>query len=400
MGNTRFLRDGWKVMLVTVTILALILTGMLTLSFKKPVAAKAEVDKTEVEALVKKAALIFANSIPHDKFLSSSASVIELNITDNGIEAIVNTEQTFVLDYNTPYDEPYLKGMMQKLKEDKSVSSVEEVSIANEYIKERAAAIQYEMENPATVYCTYKLIASSLEEAQKGNFTVYIWTNIDKTQNGVIENWIPTDFYSSTDEEMTKKGYESLDTYVSAVQKAYTEARQNIMKKESNGIESVAPVSYNHAKAASYARTYTSNTSKTRTCSDGVVVKQDTSYYNSAYFSLCADCANYVSQALRAGGIPIDSVWYPSIDSSAWITISGLIPHISSLGWLTTVGYSSLIPGDIITINNAGHIMMVTNTDPNYIYASAHTDDVVDQRILNSAGRVWYHVNNTTGGIQ
>lgn len=50
--------------------------------------------------------------------------------------------------------------------------------------------------------------------------------------------------------------------------------------------------------------------------------------------------------------------------------------------------------------NNAGHIMMVTNTDPNYIYASAHTDDVVDQRILNSAGRVWYHVNNTTGGIQ
>ncbi|WP_169333496.1 amidase domain-containing protein [Coprothermobacter platensis] len=103
------------------------------------------------------------------------------------------------------------------------------------------------------------------------------------------------------------------------------------MKKEGNGNESVAPVSYDHAKAASYARTYTSNTSKTRTCSNGVVVKQDTSYYNSGYFSLCADCANYVSQSLRTGGIPIDSVWYPSIDS---------------------------------------------------------------------AGRVWYHVNNTTGGIQ
>jgi len=234
MRNVRFSRDGWKVMLVTVTILALILTGMFTLSLKQPAVAKAEVEKTEVEALVKKAALIFANSIPHDKFLSSSASVVELNITDNGIEAIVNTEQTFVLDYNTPYDEPYLKGMMQKLRDDKSISSVEEVSIANEYMKERAAAIQYEMENPSTVYCTYKLIASSLEEAQKGNFTVYIWTNIDRTQNGVIENWIPTDFYSSTDEEMAKKGYEGLDTYVSAVQQAYTEAKQNKIKKESN----------------------------------------------------------------------------------------------------------------------------------------------------------------------
>jgi len=50
--------------------------------------------------------------------------------------------------------------------------------------------------------------------------------------------------------------------------------------------------------------------------------------------------------------------------------------------------------------NNAGHIMMVTKIESNKIYASAHTDDVVDQRILNSAGRVWYHVNNTTGGIQ
>jgi len=121
--------------------------------------------------------------------------------------------------------------MMQKLRDNKSISSVEEVSIANEYMKERAAAIQYEMENPSTVYCTYKLIASSLEEAQKGNFTVYIWTNIDRTQNGVIENWIPTDFYSSTDEEMTKKGYEGLDTYVSAVQQAYTEAKQNKIEK-------------------------------------------------------------------------------------------------------------------------------------------------------------------------
>jgi len=97
--------------------------------FKETAMAKAEVDKSEVEALVKKATLIFANSIPHDKFLSSSASVVELNITDNGIEAIVNTEQTFVLDYNTPYDEPYLKGMMQKLRDDKSISSVEEVSM-------------------------------------------------------------------------------------------------------------------------------------------------------------------------------------------------------------------------------------------------------------------------------
>jgi len=50
MSRNKFLRDGWKVMLV-----ALILTGMFALSVRKPTVAKAEVDKTEVEALVKKA---------------------------------------------------------------------------------------------------------------------------------------------------------------------------------------------------------------------------------------------------------------------------------------------------------------------------------------------------------
>jgi len=98
MRNVRFSRDGWKVMLVTVTILALILTGMFTLSVRTPAVAKAEFDKTEVESLVKKAALIFATAVPHDKTLTSNATVTELNITDGGIEAIVNTECTFLLD--------------------------------------------------------------------------------------------------------------------------------------------------------------------------------------------------------------------------------------------------------------------------------------------------------------
>jgi len=41
MRNVRFSRDGWKAMLVTVIILALILTGMFTLSVRTPTVAKA-----------------------------------------------------------------------------------------------------------------------------------------------------------------------------------------------------------------------------------------------------------------------------------------------------------------------------------------------------------------------
>jgi len=52
MRNVRFSRDGWKVMLVTVTILALILTGMFTLSVRTPAVAKASTPKKSSSAVM------------------------------------------------------------------------------------------------------------------------------------------------------------------------------------------------------------------------------------------------------------------------------------------------------------------------------------------------------------
>ena len=175
-------------MLVTVTIAVVMITSMFALGVREPKVAKAEVDETEVEALVKKAALIFANSIPHDKFLSSSASVIELNIIDNGIEAIVNTEQTFVLGYKNPYDEPYLKGKTRWLAKNESKLTAEEINVAETEIKIHEDWVKWEMEVPSTIYAPYKITALNLEEARNGNFTVYLWTDIDRVKNGTVQN--------------------------------------------------------------------------------------------------------------------------------------------------------------------------------------------------------------------
>ena len=237
MRNVRFSRDGWKAMLVTVIILALILTGMFTLSLKEPVVAKAEVDKTkvesaEIEALVKKAALIFATAVPHDKLLVSSATVVEINITDNnGIEAIVNTERTFVLDYKSAYDEPYLKGKTKWLSENESKLSPAEVNVAKTEIKIHADWVQWEMQVPSTIYAPYKLIASSLEEARNGNFTVYLWTDIDRVKNGTVQNWVPNNIFIPTDEEATNKAYETFGDYVKQLTPIYAEAEQTAIER-------------------------------------------------------------------------------------------------------------------------------------------------------------------------
>jgi len=231
MRNVRFLRDGWKVMLVTVIILALILTGMFTLSFKQPAVAKAEVEKTEVESLVKKAALIFATAVPHDKTLTSNATVTELNITDGGIEAIVNTECTFLLDYKSPYDEPHLKGKTQWLAENKSRLTTEEINVAETEIKIHEDWVKWEMEVPFGSSATYKLTAANLQEARNGNFTVYLWTDIDRVKNGTVQNWIPNNIFIPTDEEATNRAYETFGDYVKQLTPIYAEAEQTAIER-------------------------------------------------------------------------------------------------------------------------------------------------------------------------
>ncbi|HAR40811.1 MAG TPA: hypothetical protein DCR68_05670 [Coprothermobacter sp.] len=49
--NVRFSREGWKVALFTVTILALILTGMFTLSVRTPAVAKASTPEKSSSAV-------------------------------------------------------------------------------------------------------------------------------------------------------------------------------------------------------------------------------------------------------------------------------------------------------------------------------------------------------------
>jgi len=127
---------------------------------------------------------------------------------------------------------------------------------------------------------------------------------------------------------------------------------------------------YNRTAARNYINTYTSNTSKK--CA-GTSILQDTAYYNPAYQTQdCADCANYVSQALNAGGIPRDSTWKPY--TYAWINVTGLVNYLQNKSYAEGVlKYTELTYGDIATTSNEGHVVMVGGLAP-YRY-SAHTND-------------------------
>ena len=145
---------------------------------------------------------------------------------------------------------------------------------------------------------------------------------------------------------------------------------------------------YNRFLAVDYINTWVENPTWDEYCgiSDkGERIFQRESAWNPAYKyiwepSLCADCADYVSQALKAGGFQEDGIWYASYNSLAWIRVGYLINYLESInaGYLVD-NKLSLQLGDLGFVYDKDnsipwrHVVMISGIDPHQY--SAHNSD-------------------------
>ncbi len=155
---------------------------------------------------------------------------------------------------------------------------------------------------------------------------------------------------------------------------------------------------YYHSSATYYINTYTSNNDNS--CS---TVRADHSRWNCSSYSsscnsgsnlYCADCADYVSQALKYGGCTTNSIWKPY--TYAWVNVSGLKDHFISDGrgyWVSSL--SSLQAGDIAFIPWS-HVVMVSATGPHRY--SAHTNDRLKYSWSSSINKYMKIVVEPPGG--
>ena len=126
------------------------------------------------------------------------------------------------------------------------------------------------------------------------------------------------------------------------------------------------------------------------------------SYYNSDYeYFPNNDCANYVSQCLRAGGLPDDHTlsstwWHDGTNSTtSWRTVSGMINYFTGEGLtkLTiTSNYSNVYPGNPVITGNEGHVAICVG----YNHAgtpliNGHTRDVYHQPIVRNSTTGYYY---------
>lgn len=110
---------------------------------------------------------------------------------------------------------------------------------------------------------------------------------------------------------------------------------------------------------------------------------QHDSFYNkSVYVTQSADCANFVSQCLVAGGLSTDSTWKPY--SVPWVRASALADYLISIGYPSVSADSTTIfPGNPVYWKNpensssSGHQMICTGyNSAGTPVVNAHNSDV------------------------
>lgn len=320
------------------------------------------------------APLIKAESVYYNiNSISVTATVSSVN-DDGTVDTSCNIVMDMCLKAQTVDELPYVAGMLSEM----DVKSVDECYAAADKLS-CSTITDLDYQNTllaAQVASELNVIADNIGTDMSLTFAVVINTDANGTinqvlgcgdvdNNGALITFPLNEYFPDDASTMFEQGAN-----------AVSDMRQNL---STTGAETMATnPTYYRVKARDYAKKYSSEASTSKVCPHGRT-RIDTSYYNKAYLYYChVDCANYVSQAIYAGGIPTDSQWYPG--SYAWINVDGLRDYfyLDKAYWYKST-YENCNAGNIIiNVDSTGdryHVnMCVLNDTVNRAYAAHNAD--------------------------
>jgi len=133
-----------------------------------------------------------------------------------------------------------------------------------------------------------------------------------------------------------------------------------------------------------------------------------TGYNNAEYYAYTQsngysgnqDCANFVSQCLHAGGLPMDKTWYSDWKgSTAWINGYSLSNYlVDTLGYKgytsSQISIDNISAGDVVYTKRStsgSHVLIVSKVENGKVYCCAHTSNNNDTAYALSS--FVYHIS-------
>lgn len=256
-------------------------------------------------------------------------------------------------------------------KKEPVLSNKEKVSLVSDYVLDEVDTFVTNLQD--------EYIGTSSEFNIDLRATIDGQGNVLKLEYGLFDGYSDdiTTVIPASNESMIQAGEKQVsETVDMALEKVAQNASFSAITPASN-----TNFIYYRTKARDYANTYTSNPSSHYCSTHGWNICQDSTKYNKWYFYFCCtDCANYVSQAMYAGGVPTDGSWKADKGCYNWVNCQGMRSYFRDTKkyWTTTTYRNCNAGGVILLIKSSGrpsHAMMNVLNDSVTTKYSAHTND-------------------------
>lgn len=326
---------------------------------------------TDISEEIQQQAVDLVDSLIYDAYegeynlIEVDSDVFSTDVNGSIAQIVIKTHLVKMLVEEDVHDLPFIKGMtssVEKLQRARSNDAALARFVLDEQIEAMSEYIGVEQEQNEVFRVSFDISDTDLSDA-----TIEVFG---------LNEFIPAEYFgpeSSSEQYMNGKTelQENIQYTKEALAISCPEA--DVRSKQSlDAIGSKATISYDRRAAAAYANTYTSE------CGDSY----NTEYWNPDYVAHTEhggnDCANYVSQAIYAGGIPTDSTWKP--ESIAWVNTgrnnkNGLTHYMTDKGYFQESTQSTCAAGGFMSHTDISHVIFIVANDGKELLFSSHTAD-------------------------
>ncbi len=368
------MKKFYKVLLIAV-IIAAVVTGFSVKSFAARNIYDTKALSSKLSDILQD--WIIKNEAQYYKNIDVVITPVKVEVKEGKVEETFNVTVSEILKATSPEELSAIRGMEKFKSLKKEELSSNQINAVNKEINSWVTELKGYIGKTETLNAGFKVVADLSQNKSILPETVNFF--MEDAQGGFYK----VDSLISTADEMEAEGLKHA---------------KEIADKAKDAVPNNFVVdTYQRTDAANYADTYTSNppdgegNDQYEYLGNGEYSWWDTTHWNNNVYQLStsfsSDCADYVSQAMYKGGIPMDSIhdvnhwWYDnsesvsSYDYCPWVYVPALKEYMINSGHWEPSSYYWANAGSVIVNQANTHVMMVTQNDTIHRALSAHMTD-------------------------
>ncbi|WP_458120847.1 amidase domain-containing protein [Paenibacillus sp. Z6-24] len=280
----------------------------------------------------------------------------EVKLQDNHFQALADVSMVKELKAQSAEELPYVQALHQEMKSIRPSIAANDYREVQAIVKDQVAEFDQYIGVEQDQNDIFR-ISGSIEQAALNTDTITL-------EFKDYMDFVPAEaFIPNSNQSVDRQAAQDI-----RMEAASVEENTYMLDRPTASLTALAAIKYNRIAARDYANKWTNNMSNSHP-----------ETYNPAYPYYPNDCANFVSQAIRAGGIPTDSVWKSG--SQSWLTTgfngsNGLKQYmVDNKGYFQQGTKATTAAGGFIFARTYSHVMFVVANDGVTMLYSAHTND-------------------------